>query len=67
MNKAEMNFFILLLESYASYKNQSATEILDIWKESGILQYIQDSYEMYHIESLENAFEDIDEKLQSLK
>lgn len=30
------------------------------WDKLGITNFIYDMYEMYHIERLENAFEDID-------
>ncbi|EEV21783.1 hypothetical protein ENHAE0001_1182 [Enhydrobacter aerosaccus SK60] len=31
-----------------------------MWESLGITQFIVDMYELYHIERLENAFEDID-------
>jgi hypothetical protein len=65
MTKSEMKFFILLLESYSFDKNESPVKILDQWRGKRIVKYINDSYEMYHTERLENAFEDIDKKLES--
>jgi len=59
----EQDFFILLLEEYAEYKDKSASQILSIWKENNLISYINEMYDLYHIERLENAFEDIDEKL----
>lgn len=56
----EHAFFIYLLERYAEYKNQSAQTVLAQWDNFGITQLIFDMYEQYHIERLENAFEDID-------
>ena len=55
----EMDFFIYLLEHYAESKGVSANEALREWDERGIVQDVADSYEMYHAERLENAFEDI--------
>ena len=55
-----MNFFIYLLEQYAGYKNKSAGEVLKLWDRLGITDFIYDMYELYHIESIQNAFDDID-------
>lgn len=57
----ESEFFIYLIERYAEYKNSSAPEILTQWDSLGITEMIYNLYEMYHCESLENAFDDIDE------
>ena len=56
----EMNFFIYLLERYAEYKNKNAGDVLRLWDKLGITDFIYDMYEMYHIESIQNAFDDID-------
>ena len=49
-----------LIENYAEYKNTTADEVLKLWDELKLTDFIYDMYEMYHIERLENAFEDID-------
>jgi hypothetical protein len=49
-----------LLERYAEYRQVSAQKVLAMWESLGITQFIVDMYELYHIERLENAFEDID-------
>ena len=59
----EMDFFIYLLGHYAEGKGASANEALREWDVRGIVQDVADSYEMYHAERLENAFEDIDAML----
>ena len=59
----EMDFFINLLDHYDESKGVSANEALREWDERGIVQDVADSYEMYHAERLENAFEDIDAML----
>lgn len=56
----EMEFFIFLIENYAEYKNTTADKILKLWDKLGLTDFIYDMYERYHIERLENAFEDID-------
>ncbi|GMO42887.1 MAG: hypothetical protein Ta2F_18660 [Termitinemataceae bacterium] len=55
-----MRFFIYLLEHYASYKNISAAEVLKILDEKNLTDFIYDMYEMYHSESINNAYIDID-------
>jgi uncharacterized protein (UPF0371 family) len=57
-------FFIFLLEKYAAYKSQSASETLMQWEEKGLIDYINAMYEQYHTERIDNAFEDIDNKLR---
>jgi hypothetical protein len=61
----EMNFFIYLLEKYADKKNKNASDILKEWDKLNITQLIYDMYEKYHMETLENAFEDIDKIIES--
>lgn len=56
----ESRFFIYLIERYAEYKNTTAEKILQQWEEMNLVGFIYDMYELYHIERLENAFEDID-------
>lgn len=56
----EMEFFIFLIERYSYYKNKSAGEILKLLDEKNLTDFIYQMYEMYHIERIENAFDDID-------
>lgn len=56
----ESKFFIYLLERYAEYKNTTAEKVLQQWEEKNLADFIYDMYELYHVEKLENAFEDID-------
>ena len=56
----EMDFFIFLLESYASYKNIGADKLLNKLDELNLTDYVYNMYEMYHQEAIENAFADID-------
>ena len=56
----ESKFFIYLLEHYAAYKGALAPDVLREWDELGITERIYDMYEIYHVERLENAYDDID-------
>ena len=56
----ESDFFVYLLEHYANYKNTTAEKILKILDEKELTDYVYDMYEIYHSESLDNAFNDID-------
>ena len=57
----EMDFFIFLLEQYANYKKETADKILKQWDTLGLTDFIYSMYERYHIEVIDNAFDDIDE------
>lgn len=59
MSKESM-FFIYLIEKYAAFKEKNAAEILKQWDELNLTNFIYDMYEIYHIERLQNAFDDID-------
>lgn len=63
MTSNETDFFILLLEQYSAYRRKSSQEIYQELKDKNLIQYIYNMYEIYHIEALTNAFEDLDEKL----
>ena len=60
----EMKFFIYLLENYADYKGISANNILKEWDRLAITNKIINNYELYHIESIENAYKDIDKLMK---
>jgi hypothetical protein len=57
----EMEFFIYLLERYADYKEKTADQILKEWDKLELTDFIYDMYDIYHVERLQNAFDDIDE------
>lgn len=57
----EMDFFIYLIENYASHKGTTADKVLKQWDELGLTNFIYDMYERYHTEQIENAYEDIDQ------
>jgi len=56
-------FFIFLQEKYAELKNISSKSVLKLWKENKLIDYINNMYEQYHTERVENAIQDIDNKL----
>ena len=63
----ESDFFVYLLEHYANYKNTTAEKILKILDEKELTDYVYDMYEIYHSESLDNEFNDIDSLIEKGK
>ena len=59
----EMEFFIFLIEGYASYKGISASEVLTELEQQNLIDYVYMMYERYHQERIENAYMDIDRLL----
>ena len=64
---AEMSFFIYLLEQYAAYRGAKTGDVLREWDQKQVTQTIFDNYWGYHTERIENAFQDIDSRLQTGK
>lgn len=56
----ETSFFIYLIERYAENKGKTACQVLREWDKLELTDFIYDMYELYHVERLQNAFEDID-------
>lgn len=56
----EFRFFTYLLESYAQHKNTTADAILKMLNEKNLTDYVFNMYELYHSESITNAFMDLD-------
>ena len=56
----ELEFFLFLLERYASARGLMSGDVLRAWDERGITAAVYDNYFLYHQEALENAFDDID-------
>ena len=52
-------FFIYLLERYAEFQNTTADVVLDQWDNLKLTDFIFNMYDIYHVERLQNAFEDI--------
>jgi hypothetical protein len=57
----ETSFFIYLIERYAAAKEKTAAQVLKEWDKLGLTDFIYDMYEIYHVERLQNAFDDIDQ------
>lgn len=55
-----MEFYIYLMEKYSEYNNVSTTDIVNKLEQLKLTDFIYSMYEMYHIEAIENAFNDID-------
>lgn len=60
----ETKFFIYLIERYAKHKDKTADQVLREWDELELTDFIYDMYEIYHIERLQNAFDDIDSLIE---
>ncbi len=61
----KFRFFAYLIESYAVYKNTTADVIIKILDEKGLTDFVYDMYEIYHTETIENAFTDIDSLIET--
>ena len=55
-----MEVYIYLMEKYSEYNNVSTTDIINKLEQLKLTDFIYSMYEMYHIEAIENAFNDID-------
>ena len=64
--RKETEFFIYLIERYAEEKGKTADIVLKEWDSMELTDFIYEMYEIYHVERLQNAFDDID-KLMSEK
>jgi len=56
----ELKFFMYLMEHYAEHKNTLPGDVMKILQEKELLDLVIESYEIYHVERLENAFMDLD-------
>ena len=63
----EYKFFLYLLERYAERNDETADVTLARLRAYNLYDYAVDMYELYHVENLENAFADLDEKLARMK
>lgn len=53
-------FYIYLIEKYAEYKKMSTPIVVAKLEELNLTDVVYEMYEKYHIEAIENAFQDID-------
>ena len=59
----EFRFFIYLLERFAEHRGESAADLYARLEAAGLVDYARDMYELYHVESIDNAFADLDRRL----
>ncbi len=59
----EFRFFIYMLERYAEHKGVTADVVHNQLRDAGLLDYAVGMYELYHVESLANAFADLDRRI----
>jgi len=59
----ESRYFLYLIEQYALHKSINGKQALDLFEKQNLVEYIYDMYYTYHTERVENAIEDIDNKL----
>ncbi len=63
----EMSFFIYLLERFAAFRGETADETLRRLRDCGLYDYAINMYELYHVENIENAFADLNDKISKCK
>ena len=61
----EFRFFIYLLERYAEHLDVTADVAYARLAQKGLVDYAINMYELYHVEAIENAFEDLDSRLSA--
>ena len=61
----EFRFFIYLLERYAEHLDVTADVAYARLAQKGLVDYAINMYDLYHVEAIENAFEDLDRRLSA--
>ena len=61
----EFRFFVYLLERYAEHLDVTADVAYVRLAQKGLVDYAINMYELYHVEAIENAFEDLDNRLSA--
>ena len=61
----EFRFFIYLLERYAEHLDVTADVAYARLEQKGLVDYAINMYDLYHVEAIENAFEDLDRRLSA--
>ena len=59
----ESRYFLYLIEQYALNKGITGKETLDLFEKQNLVKYIYSMYQTYHTERVNNAIEDIDNKI----
>ena len=61
----EFRFFVYLLERYAEHLDVTADVAYARLAQKGLVDYAINMYELYHVEAIENTFEDLDNRLSA--
>jgi len=61
----EGKYFIYFIEQYALAKGMTGDRALTLFEKHDLIPYIWDMYYTYHTERVENAIEDIDQRLSA--
>ena len=59
----ESRYFLYLIEQYSLNKGITGKETLDLFEKQNLVKYIYSMYQTYHTERVDNAIEDIDNRL----
>lgn len=59
----EFEFFTSLVEQYAASRGTTADKVLAALDAKGKTDFVYGMYDRYHVEAMENAFNDIDRLL----
>jgi len=60
----EFKFFMYLIQNYAYERSVTPIEVFNELREKKLYDFVLNSYEVYHIEDLNNAFAEIDNLLR---
>ena len=63
----EMAYFIYLLERYGAARQRTGGSVLAELDDKGLTDEVLAMYDLYHIERLDNAFDDLDRLLATGK
>jgi hypothetical protein len=59
----EFDFFVYLIEHYGDHRGTTGGAVLRELDAADLTDFVYGMYEQYHIERLQNAFDDMDELL----
>ncbi len=64
MNKKINDFVVFCMEIYKAEKNISGKEVYELFEKYGVLNYLQDGYDMLHTQGNSWLINDIDKFLE---
>ena len=65
MDKKVNDFIVFCIENYKVYKNINGKEVYDLFEKYGVLQYLEDGYDVLHTQGDKWLMNDIDELLKN--